>query len=64
LFHLVVVSGFNIAVVAMAAMWLARFAILRRNGSAVLVLFCVIAYALMVAGKHPSSAPSLWRLWQ
>jgi len=53
LFHLVVVSGFNIAVVAIAAMWLARFATLRRNLRLVLVLFCVLTYALMVGWQTP-----------
>jgi competence protein ComEC len=53
LFHLVVVSGFNIAVIAMAAMWLARYATLRRGVRLLLVLVCVTAYALLVGWQTP-----------
>jgi len=53
LFHLVVVSGFNIAVIAMTAMWLARYATLRRNFRLLLVLVCVTAYALLVGWQTP-----------
>ena len=48
LYHLVVVSGFNLAVVSSVAMWLAGFIPWRRRSRLLFVLTCATSYALMV----------------
>jgi competence protein ComEC len=52
-FHLVVVSGFNIAIIAAAAGWLGRFTTRRRQMRLALILVCVVAYALLVGWQTP-----------
>ena len=51
LYHLVVVSGFNLAVVSSVAMWLAGFAPWGRRPRLLFVLACATSYALMVEGQ-------------
>ena len=51
LYHLVVVSGFNLAVVSSVAMWLAGFIPWRRRSRLLFVLTCATSYALMVEGQ-------------
>ena len=53
LYHLLVVSGFNLAVVAGTALWLARFIPCRRRTRLWLVLACALAYAAVVEGQAP-----------
>ena len=53
LFHLVVVSGFNIAVIASAAMWLTRYVARRRRTRLFIVLLFVLAYSLLVGWQMP-----------
>ncbi len=56
LVHLLVVSGFNLAVVATSALWLGRrlpFGHRRRTGSKVFALAAVLAYAMLVEGNTP-----------
>jgi predicted membrane metal-binding protein len=45
LYHLVVVSGFNLAVIAGTAMWLARLLPWKRRTRLFFVLACSLAYA-------------------
>jgi ComEC/Rec2-related protein len=52
-FHLVVVSGFNIAVIAGAATWIGRFIARRRGTRLVLTLITVVAYSLLVGWQMP-----------
>ncbi len=52
-FHLVVVSGFNIAVIAAAASWIGRFIARRRSTRLILTLIAVAAYALLVGWQMP-----------
>lgn len=52
-FHLVVVSGFNIAVIAAAATWIGRFIARRRSTRLILTLIAVAAYALLVGWQMP-----------
>jgi len=52
-FHLVVVSGFNIAVIATAASWMGRLLIRRRGARLVLSFICVIGYAALVGWQMP-----------
>jgi competence protein ComEC len=52
-FHLVVVSGFNIAVIAGATTWIGRFITRRRGTRLVLTLIAVIAYSLLVGWQMP-----------
>jgi len=52
-FHLVVVSGFNIAVIAAAATWAGRYVARRRRTRLVLTLCCVAAYSLLVGWQMP-----------
>jgi len=53
LFHLVVVSGFNIAVIAAASMWIARFVARRRGTRLLLVFVGVSSYTLLVGWQMP-----------
>ena len=53
LFHLVVVSGFNLAVVAGTAFWIIRWTPWKRRTRLLLVLACVLAYASIVEGQTP-----------
>src|SRR5262245_6110989 len=53
LYHLLVVSGFNLAVVAGTAVRLARFLPCRRGIRLWLVLGCALAYAAVVEGQTP-----------
>jgi len=53
LYHLVVVSGFNLAVVATAAAWLARYVLRRRANRLALVAVCVVGYAMVVGIQAP-----------
>src|SRR5205814_9122160 len=53
LYHLVVVSGFNLAVVAGTTLWLARFIPWKRRTRLLFVLACALAYAAMVEGQAP-----------
>ena len=52
-YHLLVVSGFNLAVVAGTTLWLARFIPCRRRTRLWLVLACALAYAAVVEGQAP-----------
>jgi ComEC/Rec2-related protein len=52
-FHLVVVSGFNIAIVAAAATWIGRFIARRRGTRLVLTFIAVAAYTLLVGWQMP-----------
>jgi len=52
-FHLVVVSGFNIAVIAAAAMWIGRFISRRRGTRLVLTLIAVASYSMLVGWQMP-----------
>ena len=52
-YHLLVVSGFNLAVVAGTTLWLARFIPCRRRTRLWLVLACALAYAALVEGQAP-----------
>lgn len=52
LYHLLVVSGFNLAVVAGTAMWLAR-RLPKRSLRFWLVLVAAVAYAFLVEGEAP-----------
>jgi competence protein ComEC len=53
LYHLVVVSGFNLAVVAGAAFGFARFVPWKRRTRLIFVLACAWTYAAMVEGQAP-----------
>ena len=53
LYHLVVVSGFNLAVVSSVAMWLAGFIPWSRRSRLLFVLACATGYALLVEGQAP-----------
>ncbi len=56
LIHLLVVSGFNLALVAALALWLGRripFGRYKRTGSLLFALTVVWAYALLVDGQSP-----------
>jgi competence protein ComEC len=53
LYHMVVVSGFNLAVVAGAAMLLSRFLVRRRNTRLVWVLAATIGYSLLIGNQAP-----------
>jgi competence protein ComEC len=53
LYHLIVVSGFNLGVIAAAALWLARFTPWRRRTRLLFVLVCVWTYAAIVEGQAP-----------
>ncbi len=53
LYHLVVVSGFNLAVIAGTAMWLARWMPWKRRTRLLFVLACAMAYAAIVDGEAP-----------
>jgi competence protein ComEC len=53
LYHLVVVSGFNLAVVAAAAALMARVAGVGRSQRLVVVIFAVLGYATLVGGQTP-----------
>ena len=52
-YHLLVVSGFNLAIVAGTTLWLARFIPCRRRTRLWLVLACALAYAALVEGQAP-----------
>jgi competence protein ComEC len=53
LYHIVVVSGFNLAVVAGTAMWVARFIPWKRRTRLLFVLGCALAYAAIAEGGAP-----------
>jgi competence protein ComEC len=53
LYHLVVVSGFNLAVIAGTAMWLARLLPWKRRTRLLFVLACSFAYAGLAEGGAP-----------
>ena len=53
LYHLVVVSGFNLAVIAGSAFWLARFLPWKRHTRLLFVLACTLTYAAIVEGQAP-----------
>lgn len=53
LFHLVVVSGFNIAVIASAAMGMSRYLARKRRTRLLVVLLFVLAYSLLVGWQTP-----------
>ena len=53
LYHLVVVSGFNLAVVAGAALFLARLVPCKRRTRLLFVLICTFIYAAVVEGQAP-----------
>ncbi len=53
LYHLVVVSGFNLAVVSGVALWLAGFIPWKRRSRLLFVLTCTLAYSAMVEGQAP-----------
>ncbi len=53
LYHLVVVSGFNLAVVAGAAFGMVRWLRLKRRARLLIVLACAVAYAGIVEGQTP-----------
>jgi competence protein ComEC len=53
LYHMVVVSGFNLAVIAAAVTFLSRLVTARRNMRLGLVVFAVIAYAMLVGYQPP-----------
>ena len=53
LYHLVVVSGFNLAVIASAMSFLSRFLVARRNWRLLLVVVAVIAYSMLVGVQPP-----------
>ncbi|PYS18271.1 MAG: hypothetical protein DMG17_06505 [Acidobacteria bacterium] len=53
LYHLVVVSGFNLAVVAGAAFWVVRWIPWKRRTRLLIVLSCALAYAAIVEGQAP-----------
>jgi competence protein ComEC len=53
LYHLVVVSGFNLAVIAGTAMWLARLLPWKRRTRLLFVLACALSYAALAEGGAP-----------
>src|SRR5688572_2432789 len=53
LYHMVVVSGFNLAVVAAAMMYLSRFFFVRRGLRLALVVAAVILYTVLVGYQPP-----------
>ena len=53
LYHLVVVSGFNLAVVAGAAFWIVRWLPCKRQTRLLIVLACARAYAAIAEGQTP-----------
>jgi competence protein ComEC len=53
LIYLVVVAGFHLAIVASAAVWLARFIPWKRRTRLLFVLGCALAYAAIVDGQTP-----------
>jgi competence protein ComEC len=52
-FHLVVVSGFNIAIVSAAATWIGRFVARRRRNRLILTFLSVAAYSMLVGWQMP-----------
>jgi len=52
-FHLVVVSGFNIAVIAAGTAWIGHFLTRRRGQRLILTLIAVTAYTLLVGWQMP-----------
>ena len=53
LYHLVVVSGFNLAVVAGAAFWIVGWIPWKRRTRLVVVLTCALAYSAIAEGQTP-----------
>ena len=53
LYHMVVVSGFNLAVVAGAAFWIVGWIPWKRRTRLLAVLACALAYAAIVEGETP-----------
>jgi len=52
-FHLVVVSGFNIAVIAAAVTWISRYIARRRGTRLTLTFIAVAAYSMLVGWQMP-----------
>jgi competence protein ComEC len=59
LYHLLVVSGFNLAVVAGAAAWLASFAPCKRHTRLLFVAASALGYAALVEGQAPVDRAAL-----
>jgi competence protein ComEC len=59
LYHLLVVSGFNLAVVAGAAFWLSGFVPCKRRTRLLFVAACALSYAAMVEGEAPVNRAAL-----
>jgi competence protein ComEC len=53
IYHLLVVSGFHLAIVAGAALWLARFVPCKRRTRLLFIVLCVLAYAWVAEGQAP-----------
>jgi len=53
-FHLVVVSGFNIAVISSAGTWIGRLLLRRRGTRLLFTLGCVVAYTMLVGWQMPA----------
>jgi competence protein ComEC len=53
LYHLVVVSGFNLAVVASATAWIVRFVVRKRRTRLLFIMIAVIAYSMVVGAQTP-----------
>jgi competence protein ComEC len=53
LYHLLVVSGFNLAIIAGTTLWLSRFIFFNRRPRLLLVLASALTYAAMVEGQAP-----------
>jgi competence protein ComEC len=52
-FHLVVVSGFNIAIISAASTWIGRFIARRRRSRLILTFMAVAAYSMLVGWQMP-----------
>lgn len=59
IYHLVVVSGFNLAVVAGAAFWLARYIFRKRRARLLFVLTFALLYSTIVDGQAPVQRAAL-----
>ena len=59
LYHLVVVSGFNLAVIAALSFWIARRLPCKRQTRLVLVLLAALGYAALVEGQAPVARAAL-----
>ena len=59
LYHLVVVSGFNLAVIAAGSFWIARLLPCKRQTRLILVLLAALGYAALVEGQAPVARATL-----